>query len=684
MIQLLAILLLRLAAPGLPPIPPLPEGSWPSPAAAEPFARELMARVPAGVLARTLAGQPELAPAILRNLGTAAMTNDRALHDALQTYLTAVAHASASATPNDVQRLTAIAVVDPLRYQEDRSFRARINAWLPRTLTQTPPPVAVAILAELTKSAALDFDTGEAVAAAAHLIPRASSARRVPYEPELRVQDDLSGPIEASIFSLSTSFFSGAEAKRFLQSVRRSAPERRILVLGDAAMRDALGPVARDLRIDVLDDTAHSFTPWPRDPFVVARSAKGNVVFVNRPNPQPGREDDQLMARAIVQQLPAAADRAWSARWTVAPTPFHNGHILVTPANVWITIHALEPRILSILGLDRVPAESFGDPRVLSRYLDAARTAASELGTLYGLPVRFVHPLPSGPGAAEEMTAIGGGAGIDLDSILTLLPRVGGRVDALVGDIALGVAEARRATAAEWLPVRDAYHFRGEPESVRRAVIASQQSDEGLALQRFLDQIAEELGRDGMTVRRLPLLSVPATLLARQDVAADFRFLITWNNVVLEDRAGSRRAEGFASLLPSADRLAREAFAASGYRLILHPPLTNSIVRGGGYRCASNHLRPPKRKSPTRRTSAGIGPFARATVVHGNPARACLAAAMSAAYRSFGAVFTKRVSAARASRRFPARPSTSPMLYNASYCRGSMSTARCHDATARE
>lgn len=610
MIQLLAILLLRLAAPGLPPIPPLPEGSWPSPAAAEPFARELMARVPAAALARTLAGQPELAPAILRNLGTAVMTNDRALHDALQTYLAAVAHVSASAIPNDVQRLTAIAVVDPLRYQEDRSFRARINAWLPRTLTQVPAPIAHAVLAKLTESAALDFDTGEAVAAAAHLIPRASGARRVPYEPELRLQDDLSGPIEASIVSLSTSFFTGAEAKRFLQSVRRAAPERRILVLGDAAMRDALGSALRDLRVDFLDATAHPFTPWTRDPFVVGRSADDGVVLVNRPNPQPGREDDQLMARTIVQQLPAATDRAWkNARWTVAPTPFHNGHILVTPANLWITIHALEPRILSILGLDRVPADAFGGPRVVSRYLEAARTAASELGALYGLPVRFVHPLPAGPDGAEVMTVIGGGAGIDLDSILTLLPRADGRVDALVGDIALGVSEARRASTAEWSAVRGAYHFRGEPESVRHAVVAAQKNAEAVALQKLLDQIAEELARVGVAVRRLPLLSVPAALLARQDVPADFRFLITWNNVVLEDRAGSRRAEGFASLLAQADDFARKAFAASGYRLVFHPPLTNSIVRGGGYRCASNHVRPangPGNKNARREDPAGM------------------------------------------------------------------------------
>jgi hypothetical protein len=82
-----------------------------------------------------------------------------------------------------------------------------------------------------------------------------------------------------------------------------------------------------------------------------------------------------------------------------------------------------------------------------------------------------------------------------------------------------------------------------------------------------------------MRVRRLPLLLVPAE-------PADY--LITWNNVVLENR----RAEGFASQITAADAYAKETFAAAGYKLVLFPPLKRSIELGGGYRCASNHLRP--------------------------------------------------------------------------------------------
>jgi hypothetical protein len=85
-----------------------------------------------------------------------------------------------------------------------------------------------------------------------------------------------------------------------------------------------------------------------------------------------------------------------------------------------------------------------------------------------------------------------------------------------------------------------------------------------------------------VTVRRLPLLILPAAMLARSNIDASSEFLLTWNNVVLERRGAKRRAEGFASLLPSADRNAQQVFAASGYELDLFPPLIGSVVRRGG------------------------------------------------------------------------------------------------------
>ncbi len=536
----------------VPPIPPLPASGWPAASDAEPFAHALLARVPPAELARILAAQPGLEPAILRNLGTAIVGNDGAT---VAAYLAEVARAAAGSL--DLQRLTAIAVVDPFRYGTDAAFRARIDAYLPATLAKLPPAAARAVLHELTASAALDFDTAEAAAAAAHWIPRTSRERRVTFDRSLRLPDDGSSAIEASIFSLNTTSFTPAEALRFVEAVHAASPKRRIVVLADAPMRAALAPHAQRLHLDLADDLDRVFSPWPRDPFIVGRSANG-VVFVNRPNLQPHREEDQNMVRALVDSLPATC-------WTVAPVPFHNGHVLHTPKAVWISIHSVEPRALALLGLDHVPVETFGTRAGVERYADAVKRAARELGDFFHAPVRFVHAMPSAP---EEIARLAGGAGYDLDSIVTLLPRAGGKTGALVADVTLGAAAARKATPAEWNALRAAYGF-----SESASVVADSQS---AALQQFLDEIAAELRRDGMTVRRVPMLKMPGQA-----------FVLTVNNVVLEPR----RAEGFATLLPSMDRAAREAFTAGGYRLDLFPPLARSVVGGGGYRCASNHVR---------------------------------------------------------------------------------------------
>ncbi|HEY0781514.1 MAG TPA: hypothetical protein VGE98_03600, partial [Thermoanaerobaculia bacterium] len=111
------------------------------------------------------------------------------------------------------------------------------------------------------------------------------------------------------------------------------------------------------------------------------------------------------------------------------------------------------------------------------------------------------------------------------------------------------------------------------------------------ALGDFLDLVAAHLAKGGFAVRRLPLLVVPTALLVDRAGLTHDEFLITGCNVVPELRAGRLRAEGFASLLPSFDRRARETFADAGCRLDLLPPLVHSVVLNGGYRCASNHLR---------------------------------------------------------------------------------------------
>jgi len=523
-----------------------------------------MREVSADALAKKLIDEPDSMPPILRNLGTALLTG---AGNELAPYLVNVARAASKQT-EDVQRLTAIVVVDPLRYAGDAAFRTRINALLPQTMAVLPRATAAAILDELDRSAGLDYDTAESIAVAAHLAARSSAAARVAFDrAKLALPDDLDGPITASFYSLSSSFFTAAEASAFLDAVHRASPQRRLIVLGD---------LTTPAYVERIDTHARPFTPWPRDPFIVARSGE-RIAFINRPNAQPEREEDQNMVRALVAALPERA------QWSVAPLPFHNGQVLMTPAAVRISIHTVETRACAILGVDRIPVETFNEPAGVKRYVDAVRCAAGELRDFYRKPVRFVHPLPL-DGSVALMKRLGAGAGVDLDSIVTILPNAKG-AGAIVGDLALGARVARAAPAEEWERVGRAYGFRHGGKVLAEEVAAAQSA---AALQLYLDEIAAQLRREGITVRRLPLLEVPPSLIA-QDLPSPF--LMTWNNVVLEKRGNVRRAEGFSSLLASADTLAARTFADSGYRLDLFPPLIRSIELGGGYRCASNHLR---------------------------------------------------------------------------------------------
>jgi hypothetical protein len=333
--------------------------------------------------------------------------------------------------------------------------------------------------------------------------------------------------------------------------------------------------------VDFVDNFNRPLTPWPRDPFSIAREANGNVVFINRPNQQRNREEDATMVRVLVNTLPKAVDDRWKPRWTTGATSFHNGQILLTPKAVWISMHSVEFRALELLGIDHVPVEQFGSADGIARYTDAVQRAATELSKLYDRPVRFVHELPHTP---QQIDALGGGAGFDLDSIVTLLPHADGSTDALVGDVSLGTKLAAAASANDWQELEKMYSLSAQS---RDAMLHFQNEPSSIGLQHFVDRCANDLKARGINVRRLPLLMIPTALLRDDDRPETPYFLVTANNVVLE----RNRAEGFASGLRAVDSAARSAFKSAGYELTLFPPLPRSVVLNGGYRCAANEVR---------------------------------------------------------------------------------------------
>ena len=494
----------------------------------------------------------------------------------------------------DVLALLALQLVDPERFAGDEGFRRRVLPLLPRMLDpQAPAGLRDALLLELNQVRGFDFAASDGVERAWGAIPRRASGRRSETASGLRFDADTAGRLTASVYSLPSFFFDLKTADAFLSAVHAASPERTLVVLTDSTVLAGLAPRAKELSLRLLDTYGRPYSPWPRDPFSLVHARNGGLRVLVRPNLQRGREEDANLGPELVRSLPEDLDRAWGkVTWSTAPVPFHNGQVLLAPDAAWITLHALEPRILAILGIDRVPVESFATAAGIGRYLAAADRAAEELSRLYGRPVRFVHPLPrQGDLAArtELMRRIGGGAGYDLDSIVTLLP--GGK--ALVADTAAGRSLLAKLPAADWDILRRGYGLEPAGDALASALRTAQGTPEVEALGGFLDLVAQQLAGSGMTVRRLPVLTVPVALLADRSGLSHESFLLTWNNAVVEVRKGQARAEGFSYLLPSGDQAARDAFAALGVHLDLFPPLVRSIVLNGGYRCASNHLRSP-------------------------------------------------------------------------------------------
>ena len=573
-------------------------------------ARAWMATPPADLAAR-LEREPALLPQALGDFGRALETGDDRLRQDAGEYLVQCARARGRAlagrgswSPADVRALLTLQLVIPGRFAADAAFRARVLGLLPRDLDPAVPArLRDDLLLALNQMEGIDFAASEAVESAWGAVPRQSAARRVAYAPGLRFDDEAERPLTASVYSLPSFFFDAATADAFLSALRKAAPQRTLIVLTDLPLHRALEGRARALGVHLLETYGRPYSPWPRDPFSLVRTPAGGLLVLVRPNLQPGREEDAWLGPELVQNLPDEIDRAWGkATWTEAPVPFHNGQILLTRDAAWITLHTLEPRILALLGLARVPVETFGTAAGLDRYAAAARTAADELARLYGRPVRFVHPLPE-PGAplagrTELMRRLGGGAGYDLDSLVTFLPGKPSPI-ALVADLAAGRKLLARLPAAERSALRAGYGLAPDGAALTAALAAAQETPRAAALAGFLDLTAGHLAANGVRVLRLPLVRVPFSLLRDQaglpegaaDPGADREFLLTWNNVVAETRDGRVRAEGFASLMTSGDAAARGAFAAAGARLDLVPPLVRSIILNGGYRCASAHVR---------------------------------------------------------------------------------------------
>lgn len=478
---------------------------------------------------------------------------------------------------------------------------------LSRALGRSATARAVALLPALLGAVSCPAASGEPATPAASGGPSEATARRPTAGAQgstrvgleaLRYPDALEVPIAGTVYSLPAAYLDPGRAEALLRAARELSPERELIALVDPPMARVLGDSADDLRVHLVPTGDRLFTPWPRDPFSVVQDPEGGLVLVDRPDLQRGREEDAGMARTLLEGMPAALAERWGGvRLERSALPFHNGHVLMADGAAWISLHSLEPRILEILGLDRVPAETFGTATGIDRYLAAADRAIEDFAAFYGKPVRLVHPLPrSGPPPERTATMreIGGGGPFDLDSLVTFLPSEGEGLRALVGDPEAGLELLAGLGPEGWRALEATYGIGGAGGRAGRAsapLLDFQTGERAEWLGRFLDLVADHLAGAGVAVDRLPLVVVPTRLLPDPDAYQSPRFLLGWNNVVVEVRDGRTTAEGFSSGIPSADAKAREIYAAAGAELELLPPLVGSVTGGGGYRCASNQVR---------------------------------------------------------------------------------------------
>ncbi|MDA8019519.1 MAG: hypothetical protein MPN21_18910 [Thermoanaerobaculia bacterium] len=565
-------------------------------------------------LERRLWAEPERIPALYRTWATG--LGDGGLEEArderLLDYTVSIAARRATRilaggtgmTELDIDLLLAMLQIDPHRFFSDAAYRRRVVvSWEPMRHAIPAAGSRFRLLEQLGARGLDDFDALETVAAGWHLIERRSTDRQLGTRPASKtsrslVEDELR-PIEATILSL-PSFLGVTASTELLASLHATSPRRHLMVLAgrtqSSRLRSALSSRPRGAaileKVAFLPTLGVDYSPWPRDPLSLIRREDGGLHVVLRGHVQRGRESDEWMGRALVQGLPTDLDERWKKpTWHRSELPFHNGQILDAGGVSWVSLHSLEPRILELLDLDRLPVDEFGG-EVGRDYLEAAATAAAELARLRGRPVRFVHGLPESelpsPTRAAQLHDLGGGAGIDLDSMLTLLPQGNGRVEALVADVDLGSSLVETAQPEDLAGLS----IYGVPQARARAtVLTGHRSRPARRLDLYLERVAEHLQRIGWKVRRLPVLWIDPASTDRADRADLAPFLVTWNNVVVERPTSGLVAEGFASGLAPGDELARRVFEDAGWQLRLHPPLVESIVRNGGYRCSTQHVR---------------------------------------------------------------------------------------------
>ena len=496
-----------------------------------------------------------------------------------------------------VNEILSLAFIDPDRFfGDDTHFQELILAHLPHTIDpEVPRGLQLRLLQTLAKVSQMRANTLEAIALKGGFAVRESGDRELLTNPaDWEIDDDGLSPISSLLFSMPASMFAREDCQGLLDSVQHHSPNTDLLVLTDATGLG--GPRTR-----IATPWMTGLTPWLRDPFLVARDSGNRLTLLSRTLHQSGREADRLTGRQIVSAAPEAWDQALGpVHWSDVSFPFHGGQLLFTPGTVWVSVHSLEWRLLQILETERIDPSQLSSPEGWADFVRAVNQAADELSTLCHREVRFVHPWPTPPpdmSHRDYVDSLAGGNDLDLDTLIAILAHPDG-LTLVVGDIAQGSTIAASTSNPSWNAFAKKTGIDLGANALRNGLIAAQTSKRVIGIQRFIDLVESHFSNQGLSTRRTPLLMVPTAFITRNPRLSANQphdwFPLGYSNVVIESIPNSEqplRAQVFSTGLPEFDQTAKKTYEEIGCSLILHPPLMESLICEGGFRCATQQVR---------------------------------------------------------------------------------------------
>jgi len=417
-----------------------------------------------------------------------------------------------------------------------------------------------------------------ALAAGAVFLLRGSGVRYA-------VAPDAGGPIRAVACLIASGRRSTLRNDVLVNRIVNALPARtRVTILTNDR---AAFTVARDPhpgRVTLLDlSPKANFTIWPQDPFLVLAGPEGKrLLLVSR---EFDRADDRLIAERL------AGHFGWAQR--TSTLRFEGGNIVVGPRHVFIGANTIR--------YNAVKQETSD--------VEVARQFQRELGR----PVIVLGPVPQPVGHIDmAVTALdearmavadaGWGARLAQEQLRDDPEAVRAFEEACERNY-FGDPRIRELVDAEGKAIRP-------PEVIGQTAVAADETGE-IAV--HLDRLAEELGRRGYHVFRMPFLfrrsraavvseepcdSPPPpsdrpspSALADGDAAADVPEAkpdypcLTYNNVLLESHGGSRTV-----YLPqygwrAMDDAARRAWEESGFTVVAVEGFAVSAMHGGSLRC---------------------------------------------------------------------------------------------------